>query len=92
VSEINNIDNVNHPPHYKSSQAVCDKCGDRIECSEWISVRNKTPNPMQLVLIYAPKEDYLKIRIAIFDDWTNIEYSLGITHWMPLPSPPENKE
>lgn len=27
----NNIDNVNHPPHYNSNPAKCD-CGRRIEC------------------------------------------------------------
>ena len=30
----NNHDNVNHPKHYTSSDAVCDKCGDCIECIE----------------------------------------------------------
>lgn len=28
------IDMVNHPPHYTSSGATCDKCGDCIECIE----------------------------------------------------------
>jgi hypothetical protein len=27
-------DMVNSPPHYTSSDAVCDKCGDKIECIE----------------------------------------------------------
>jgi hypothetical protein len=27
-------DMVNHPYHYTSSDAVCDKCGDCIECIE----------------------------------------------------------
>lgn len=25
-------DNVNHPPHYNSSQAKCSECGKQIEC------------------------------------------------------------
>lgn len=28
------IDMVNHPPHYNNGSAVCDKCGDCIECIE----------------------------------------------------------
>lgn len=27
-------DMVNHPPHYNNGPAVCDKCGDCIECIE----------------------------------------------------------
>lgn len=26
--------NVNHPPHYTSSEAKCSKCGECIECIE----------------------------------------------------------
>jgi hypothetical protein len=28
------IDNVNHPPHYKSRDIECEKCGHDIECIE----------------------------------------------------------
>jgi hypothetical protein len=28
------VDMVNHPLHYTSSEATCDKCGDCIECIE----------------------------------------------------------
>lgn len=27
-------DLINHPPHYTSAPAKCDKCGDTIECIE----------------------------------------------------------
>lgn len=55
----------------------------------WISVKERTPDKMQLVLIYAPNEPNLKIRIGLFDDWVNIDHTLGITHWQPLPKPPK---
>lgn len=29
---INMVDNVNHPPHYTSSNAKCPKCSHIIEC------------------------------------------------------------
>jgi uncharacterized protein DUF3310 len=35
-------DSVNHPPHYNTLPAVCDKCGDQIECIE--VVRHKDFN------------------------------------------------
>lgn len=58
--------------------------------SEWISVKTKLPENMQLVLIYAPLEKELKIRIGCFDSDINIYNNLQITHWQPLPEPPKD--
>jgi hypothetical protein len=57
--------------------------------SEWISVNDRLPEKNQLVLIYAPDTDQLKIRIGLFDKEINIYHNLGITHWQPLPEPPK---
>jgi uncharacterized protein DUF551 len=57
--------------------------------NEWISVNDRVPEGGQLVLIYTPNEEFLTIRIGLFNDWANIKYHLGITHWMPLPEPPK---
>lgn len=68
---------------------------------EWISVKDRLPERDTYVLVYS--ETYLKTKIAIFyykkeDVWhydsnsyAYTEY-YGITHWMPLPLPPTEKE
>lgn len=63
---------------------------------EWISVKDKTPNEDDIVLIYSAFAD-----IQLLGAWNNskqqFEYIDGecygmpireVTHWMPLPEPP----
>lgn len=57
--------------------------------NEWISVKDRLPEKNQLILIYAPDADQLKIRIGLFDREINTYHNLGITHWQPLPEPPK---
>ena len=62
---------------------------------EWISVKHMTPKEHEDVLVYYPN-DYPKIMltylIGVWDDdnlwWANIPDSCAVTHWMPLPKPP----
>ena len=53
---------------------------------EWISIKEKTPEKYEMVLVYCPLE-VTKIRPCQFSNWEGAE-QLGITHWMRLPEPP----
>lgn len=63
---------------------------------EWISVKDKMPKSCQWVLVVYKSSIWqcLKIEIAYFrcKNWytTEARYSEleGVTHWMPLPEPP----
>ncbi len=85
--------------------SLCPKCGyeypDGCDAScdykhpmvEWISVKDKLPNPNDYVLLYDCHLDlvfegnYYSDRCGYSKD---IEYDCGITHWMPLPDKPIN--
>ena len=68
---------------------------------EWISVNDRLPNLWQWVLIVykTSTNQCLKIEIAYlgnffgYRSWYPSEHSYktvkGVTHWMPLPKPPE---
>jgi len=64
---------------------------------EWISVKNRLPEPNVDVLVNFNGWDDLEFQRVleycpidnIFFDWRGEEYNLNIsTHWMPLPKPP----
>ena len=67
----------------------------------WISVEDKRPEEKQSVLVYARVRDiwdnhYNNIFTASLNEnkWAyDLAFSAGviITHWMPLPKPPEDK-
>jgi hypothetical protein len=64
---------------------------------EWISVDDRLPETCTGMLVYSMDNvhPYTVILIAIWDggefdfqdSWENA--NLQVTHWMPLPSPPE---
>lgn len=60
---------------------------------EWVSVEDRLPENNNNVLIYANKTGE-KIEVAFYDDedkeWAGLNsfWLPYITHWMPLPSPP----
>ena len=60
---------------------------------EWISVKDRLPNIGNFVFGYGLNDGLiLGIRIQEDGSWItdNIRWSGGlITHWMPLPDPPE---
>ena len=67
---------------------------------EWISVEDRLPDELFMaVLIYCPDKDniycaYLNARNEwhIFDQGSGLWVLERVTHWMPLPSPPTEKE
>ena len=64
--------------------------------AEWISVKDRLPEKdgYYLVVTYGviSIEEFSKEKLAWLGyDWDNAEVyeMIGITHWMPLPEPPE---
>lgn len=61
---------------------------------EWISVKDRLPDPMTSVLAYSrgsiyQPDDYPHCEVLGYDpDVWNPGWSF-VTHWMPLPEPPE---
>lgn len=67
---------------------------------KWISVKDWLPEDRATALVFSPNrgETYLDNRIAWIDydflapRWISDGEALeGVTHWMPLPAPPEEK-
>lgn len=57
----------------------------------WISVEEQLPEPGTVVLVFAPKYSRWSIRHAEYSincRWNAVRGE-HITHWMPLPEPPE---
>ena len=68
---------------------------------EWISVKDRLPKSNQEVLVYRGGHigDLMNVYIYVGNDKWEDEYGYwsvtddeGITHWMPLPEPPTEKE
>lgn len=65
------------------------------EQSEWISVEERLPDPFVSVLGYCPDEDPLptvhECYLSGYGQWCSAQvYGMEkVTHWMPLPEPPE---
>lgn len=72
--------------------------------SEWINVENRLPEPFESVLLYDPYElspvfeGYFVPDDHLFAAANILHGQLGrlqigeeVTHWMPLPKPPEDK-
>ena len=66
--------------------------------SDWISVNERLPSMYQDVLVYMPSYEYSNIAIdrvvelkgaKMFSRHYIVSY---VTHWMPLPEPPEGGE
>lgn len=73
---------------------------------EWISVEDRLPHSQQMVVGYTPCDGYMfvgfyqKVESPYYKSYWNIITSMRstrkmtkkVTHWMPLPTPPTEKE
>ena len=67
-----------------------DELVEYVRAPVWIPVSERLPNKGDEVLVYNG-EFYLAERHS--DYWDTLEgFIEGVTHWMPLPSPPEAEE
>lgn len=65
--------------------------------SEWISVKDRLPQEKEVVLTYESAFDSMSMafRLPNTEEFINVGdyYALdAVTHWMPLPNPPEDTE
>ena len=71
---------------------------------EWISVEERLPEPFEVVLIHADTEGEDRHYITIgqfcdttgsWEDFVSVDFEFNeyenVTHWMPLPAPPEEE-
>ena len=65
---------------------------------EWISVKDRLPNEKINCIVYykhsyCDNDDYWAIGVSFFDgNKFQIGLTYKVTHWMPLPSPPNTEE
>lgn len=69
------------------------------ERGEWISVTERLPEDGGMYLVFNPKRAVAKVATVRYSlqsrRWCGVEalsYIEGITHWMPLPEPPERSD
>ena len=73
---------------------------DAVEVQEWISVKDRLPNPFTPVLVYRQSfgtlPPYIKVdKMTLWNDDTQVwvdevgNWKNVTTHWMPLPKPPK---
>lgn len=61
-----------------------------VSVRQWISVEDRLPEDKQRVLVYSPFNVGSDVGpIAVQSGWMCKNKNHGITHWMPLPEPPE---
>lgn len=63
----------------------------------WISVEERLPDEVKYVLVAAPYEDNVLQQVAFLFKGGWYVYGAGeiaptVTHWMPLPEPPDNEK
>lgn len=60
----------------------------------WIPVSERLPEAFEVVLVYNEACGIKDLYVDSDYEWFNVPYSWiekgGVTHWMPLPEPPED--
>lgn len=63
---------------------------------EWISVEDRLPDTCGDFLVWMPKSNHIAWAFLNSDKrWAASGFNnfyAGVTHWMPLPEPPENDD
>lgn len=87
-----------HREHYESIDPVMEACRmgmEALERTRWIPCSERMPEDFQDVLIWDNRDETsFTGHYAECDGWTVDGYDVDrspfdITHWMPLPEPPE---
>ena len=60
--------------------------------AEWISVKDRLPEPNTRVLVYAKQGCYINLRVDYICNGGIWFYSMMVTHWMPLPELPKETD
>jgi hypothetical protein len=69
----------------------------RIEMNNWIKVEDSLPSDSQAVIVYINRfnyfQNYFDIAWRKNGSWRGVDEvaAYKITHWQPLPSPPEQE-
>ena len=70
-----------------------------VEIDKWISTAERQPEKTGLYLCYTKKRVYLVVDYSkrhntwnAYDSEDEPKHALEVTHWMPLPEPPEVKK
>lgn len=68
---------------------------EALERTRWIPVSERLPVNSNLIMFYT-KYDGMRMGRFNGDDWNtvcNVKFSkMAVTHWMPLPNPPQEVE
>ena len=83
---------------YQSGFADGQRAANRKK-NKWISVKERLPEKSGLYLTYHAKRGSMTMHYSVnneawnaFDHEDRPKYALKVTHWMPLPEPPEVKK
>ena len=64
---------------------------EQMKSDGWISVNDRLPRDDERVLLYRDNMDEFSISVVYGWSVINKARERGITHWMPLPEPPESE-
>jgi hypothetical protein len=65
---------------------------NQLTLSEWISIDDRLPKIADDVIVFSDDKYQIDIGFLINGKWFSDKGELHtVTHWMPLPNPPEDK-
>ena len=85
------------PYHVISAVAVLDKTPTLTPPNEWVSVEKRLPENNAQVLMWSAKwkiaeaGSYYNGRFWVYSEIGDAYIADDITHWMPLPAPPDRR-
>lgn len=100
IEDLNSLNAINeHESHLIDE--VFDIVNRQPKVGEWISVKDKLPDPFERVIVFAKYNDKKSKNMSICNDaittnfrskngdWINMGLNYEIVAWMPLPKPYE---